>query len=140
MLAIMCFIDFFLHLANKIFSLIENVLIVTDNSGKAYQLDLNHASNEDGFLCQQLPSTHQPGEMMYLFRLHGMMSPKGSLCSLSKTTSQCNYINLSAFSSFPCVVLLGLRAGYGSMLQDEQITSLSLYFTTWAFADNSLCA
>lgn len=139
------YIDFYLHLASEIFSLIEDVLIVADNSGKVYQLSLSHVSDEGSFLCQQLPSSHQPGKMMYLFRLCGMMSRKGFLSSISSYTKismlqHRNYVNLSTIGSIPCVVLLGLRAGYGSMFQAEQITSPSLYFTTWAFTDSSLCA
>ena len=126
------------------FSLIEDVLIIADDSGKVYQLTLNQASDGDGFLCDQLPSSHQPGGTMYLFRLHGMMSVKGSLSSIGSpaidisSTKGYSYANiLLAVKSFPCAVLLGLRAGYKISLQAAGDPSPSLYFTTWTFSANS---
>ena len=121
------------------FSLIEDALIITDDSGKVYQLTLNQASGGDGFLCRQLPSSHQPGETMYLFRLHGMMSVKGSLSRIGSPAidiSSTKYANIFV-KSFPCAVLLGLRAGYKMPLQVAGDPSPSLYFTTWTFPTNS---
>ena len=121
--------------------MIEDVLIITDEDGKMYQLTPNHATNDrNGYLCQQLPSTHQPGKLIHLFRLHGMMGTKGSLTVLgSPDTARkgYNYANniLLAVKSFPCVVLLGLRAGYG-MLKAMDDENPSLYFTTWTFPTN----
>ena len=123
------------------FSLIRDILIITDDSGKVYQLRLSHASDGDGYACEQLPSSHQPGNMMHLFRLLGRMSTKGSLFCIGsltqKTSSQehRDYVNI-AVKSFPCVVLLGLRAGY-RMLEVKDGPCPSLYFTTWSFPDDS---
>ena len=122
------------------FSLIEDGLIIADNGGKVYQLTKNPASDGDDFLCQQLPSSHQPGETMYLFRLHGMMSVKGSLSSIgspvidTSSSQRLDYANiLLAVKSFPCAVLLGLRAGYMPLRAANNQSNLSLYFTTWTF-------
>ena len=122
------------------FSLIEDGLIIADKSGKVYQLTKNPASDGDDFLCQQLPSSHQPGETMYLFRLHGMMNVKGSLSSIgspvigiSPSSKLRYYANISAVKSFPCAVLLGLRAGYMPLRATNNQSTLSLYFTTWTF-------
>ena len=122
------------------FSLTEDALIVTDDSGNVYQL--SHASDGKGHSCHQLPSSHQPGRRMYLFRLHGMMSPKGSISSIGNHTTHVStkwynnddiYVVLGV-RSFPCVVLLGLRAGY-KMFQAAHDHCPSLYFTTWTLTD-----
>ena len=122
------------------FSLIRDTLIITDDSGKVYQLKLSHASDGDGYPCEQLPSSHQPGKMMHLFRLCGMMSPKGYLSSIGSHTTTVStkcyddiYMVLCA-RSFPCVVLLGLRGGY-RMFQAAHDSCPLLYFTTWVFTD-----
>ena len=124
------------------FSLVEDGLIIADNNGKVYQLTMNPASDGDDFLCHQLPSSHQPGETMYLFRLHGMMNVKGSLSSIGSPVIDISsrkrpyyYANiLLAVKSFPCAILLGLRAGYKMPLRiANNQSSPSLYFTTWTF-------
>ena len=122
--------------------MIKDVLIITDEDGKMYQLTPDHATDHrDDYVCQQLPGSHQPGKLMHLFRLHGMMGTKGSLTILgSPDTARkgYNYANniLLAVKSFPCVVLLGLRAGHG-MLQAVHDENPSLYFTTWTFPIDS---
>ena len=134
-----------LHIASEIFSVIEDILIVTDDNGRVYQLRLSHTSDEDEYPCQQLPSNHQPGKKMYLFRLGGMMNPKGYLSSVGRystnnSTKMCyknNYIVLGV-RPFACIVLLGLRAGY-QIFQSAHDPYPPLYFTTWAFPDKSLC-
>ena len=130
-----------LDIANEIFSLIEDTLIITDDSGRVYQLRLSHTSDEDEYPCQQLPSSHQPGKKMYLFRLCGMMNPNRYLssigrCSTNNSTKKCynnNYIVLGV-RSFTCAVLLGLRAGY-RIFQSAHDPYPPLYFTTWTFPD-----
>jgi len=108
-----------------------------------YKLNPSRATDDDDFSCTQLPSYHQPDTKMHFFSLHGKMSPQGLLCSIGESSSDSEespvYVNIYDVGSpnnLPCVVLLGLRAGYGSILQAEQITGhKSLFFTTWAFAD-----
>ena len=126
-------------IAKEIFSLIKDTLIITDDSGKVYQL--SHDRNGDVLQCQQLPSSHQPGEKMYLFSLHGMMSSKGSLSRIGKlamhisSAKLANYVNtFFVAKSFPCTMLLGLRAGH-RIFQVADDHCPSLYFTTWAFPD-----
>ena len=128
-------------IANEMFLLTEDALIIADNSGKVHQLTLNQGNDGDGFQCHQLPSSHQPGKMMYLFRLHGMMGVKGSLSSIGSQVMEIlptkNYANiLLVVKSFPCAILLGLRAGC-RMLQAADNPSPLLYFTTWTFPTNS---
>ena len=133
---------FYCNIANELFSLIEDTLIIADNSGKVYQLTLNPAGDGDNLLCHQLPSSHQPGKTMYLFRLHGTMSVKGSLSSIGnhlisiKNGVRIIYTNTIGDKSIPCVVLLGLRAGYG-MLQSANDPNPSMYFTAWTFPAKS---
>ena len=78
---------------------------------------------------------------MYLFSLRGMMGPKGSLSRIGKLATNVSsakrpdYVNISfVVKSFPCTVLLGLRAGH-RMLRVADDHCPSLYFTTWAFPD-----
>ena len=78
---------------------------------------------------------------MYLFSLRGMMSSKGSLSRVGKVATHVSsaklpdYVNIFLVAkSFPCTVLLGLRAGH-RMLQVADDHCPSLYFTTWAFPD-----
>ena len=117
-------------------------MIIADKDGKVYELNLHHAIDGNDFSCKQLPSRHRPDTMIHFHTLHGKMKPQGLLSSIGETTPEeppvyVNIFNVGSPDDLPCVILLGLRAGYGSMVQPEQISSSSLYFTTWAFTDNS---
>ena len=122
-----------------------DALIVADEDGKVYELNLHCATDDNHFLCQQLPGCHQPNTTLHFFSLHGKMSPQGLLSSIGEYPSEeeegnplyVNLFNVGSPSSIPCVVLLGLGAGYSSSLRAEKITNPSLYFTTWAFTNVS---
>ena len=116
---------------------IENTLILADVSGKVHELNLNHTIKEKYLSCKQLPSYHQSNTMIQLFCLHGKMTPQGFLFSIGNSSpdKRSEYVNIFDIlcpSSLPCIVLLGLRAGY-NFFQAESIASTSLYFTTWVF-------
>ena len=132
--------DFFI-VANTIFPL-KDAMIIADKSGKVYELNLSHAIDGNNFSCKHLPGCHRPDTMIHFHTLLGKMSPQGLLSSIGEATPEeppvyVNIFNVGCPDNLPCVVLLGLTAGYRSMLQPEQIISSSLYFTTWAFTDNS---
>ena len=117
-------------------------MIVADTSGKVYELSLSRAINENDFSCKQLPSHHHPNTMIRFYALNGKMSPQGLVSSIGESLPEepavyVNIFNVGTADDVPCVVLLGLTAGYGSTLQPEQVISSSLYFTTWAFTDIS---
>ena len=114
---------------------IGGTLIVADVSGKVYELNLIRAIEEEDFSCKQLPSYHQPNTSMYLFCLHGKMTPHGFLVSIGnsspdKRSDYVNIFDIGCPSSLPCTVLLGLTAGY-NFFQAKYVASPSLYFTTW---------
>ena len=127
---------------NAIFPL-GDTMIIADNSGKVYELSLIHAIHDKDFSCKQLPSHHHPDIKIRFFTLHGKMSPQGVLSSIGESSPEepavyVNIFNVGSADDLPCVVLLGLRAGYGSTLQPEQtVSNSSLYFTTWIFTDSS---
>ena len=132
--------DFFI-VANTIFPL-KDTMIIADNGGKVYELNLSHAIDGSDFSCKQLPSCHRRDTVIQFHTLVGKMSPQGLLSSIGEATPEeppvyVNIFNVGSPDNLPCVILLGLRAGYSNMLQPEQIISSSLYFTTWAFTNNS---
>ena len=118
-------------------------MIIADNSGKVYELSLIHAIRDKDFSCKQLPSHHHPDIKIRFFTLHGKMSPQGVLSSIGESSPEepavyVNIYDVGSADDLPCIVLLGLRAGYGSTLQPEQtVSNSSLYFTTWIFTDSS---
>ena len=117
-------------------------MIIADKSGKVYELSLSHAIDGNDSSCAQLPSCHLPDTLIKFYNLLGKISPQGFLSSIGEAMPEENpvYVNIFNVGSpdeLPCQILLGLRAGYSSMLHPEQIISPSLYFTTWAFTDNS---
>ena len=121
--------------------LIENTLIIADVSGTIHELNLSRAIEGGDFTCKQLPSYHQQDTMMQSFCLHGKMTPQGILFSIGnsspdKCSEYVNIFDIQCPSSLPCVVLLGLRAGYNSF-QAERVASPSLYFTTWVFPNTT---
>ena len=120
---------------------IGHTLVIADVSGKLHELNLNRAIEKKEFLCKQLPSYHQPNTMMQSCCLHGKMSPQGFLFSIGnsspdKRSEYVNILDIQCPSSLPCIVLLGLRAGY-NFFQVERATSPSLYFTTWVFPNTT---
>lgn len=131
----------FLIIVNSIFPL-EDAMIIADNSGKVYELSLSHAIDNKDFSCKQLLSHHYPDSKIRFLTLLGKMSPQGILSNIGKSSPEepavyVNIFDVGSADDLPCVVLLGLRPGYGSTLQPEQTVSSSLYFTTWAFTDTS---
>ena len=122
--------------------LLKDAMIIADEDGKVYELNLRHAIDGNDFSCKQLPSHHHPGTMVHFHTLFSKMSPQGFLLSIGEATPEeppvyVNIFNVGSPDNIPCTILLGLRAGYSSILQPEQTISTSLYFTAWAFTDNS---
>ena len=131
----------FFIVVNTIFPL-GDAMIIGDSSGKVYEMNLSRAIHNKDFSCKQLPSHHQPDTKIRFLTLLGKMSPQGILSSIGESVPEepavyVNIFNVGSPDDLPCVVLLGLRAGYGSALHPEQTVSSSLYFTTWAFTDTS---
>ena len=133
-------ICFNLIVANMIIP-IENTLIIADVSGAIHEMNLSRAIEEQDFSCRPLPSYHQPNTMMRSFCLHGKMTPQGFLFSIGnsspdKRSEYVNIFDIQCLSSLPCIILLGLRAGY-NFFQAEHVVSPSLYFTTWVFPNTT---
>ena len=117
-------------------------MIIADKSGKVYEFSLNRAIDGVDSSCTQLSSCHLPDTMIKFYTLYGKMNPQGFLSSIGEAMPEeapvyVNIFNVGSPDELPCQILLGLKAGYGSMLHPEQIISPSLHFTTWAFIDNS---
>ena len=116
-------------------------MIIADANGKVYELNLSRAIDGNDFSCKQLPSRHHRNTMIHFYTLLGKMSPQGLLSKIGEATPEeppiyVNIFNVGSPDDLPCTVLLGLQAGYGSMLQPEQTVTSSLYFTAWAFTNN----